>query len=118
MWKRSYEPFMQTYPKGFLIVKYEDLANRATRMSVLKTWLQFIGQPFSEERAKCAVVLSRHPQVRRVLKPNSMKKIEAYDASLVCKIWEIVRETAVPAGYSIWQNTTCDGVNTSMMPLS
>lgn len=116
MWKKSYKPFMEKYPNSFLIVKYEDLIVKETGIPVLKNWLKFMGEPFSEDKVKCAVVLSRHPQVRRVLSPNAMKKPDAYaDDALVCKIWEIVRETAAPAGYNIWRNTSCVDVDTSVI---
>ena len=110
MWRLSYEPFMQRYPQGYVLVRYEDLFNKELRIGLLAKIMDIMGYEYTGERLQCAFNLANHPKVHRpvIAAAAVVTEEEAYTRPLVCDVlWPILKNVAMANGYGAYGGMIC-----------
>lgn len=106
---------MLTYMRteNLLVIKYVDLIkNTSTRISTLRNIVAFTGFNTTEERLACAFAFidednnNNSKAIHR--RHSSFTKEEAYVMrTVVCDVWNNVRNYSTAFGYSIFNDTKC-----------
>lgn len=111
-WDNKVYPMMQRHsPHNFLVLKYENLVNKSTRMDELRRVPAFLGFPVSEDRLECAFALSESDSVHR----KSSITLESFktneDFKFQCTIWNKIKYMSGNFSYpNPWPDMNCTGV--------
>lgn len=107
MMKRDYPSLKKNLAKSdLLIIEYDNLTNKSTRLSVLKQVSDFLGDPASTEKISCAFKLADHAKVKRSVgeMEEYIGKDVAFTPKLVCTMWNLFGSYAAKFGYKPWKN--------------
>jgi len=124
MWQIHYAAMMNEWPlEDTLIVKFEDLRNKQTRIKTLEKMVHFLHlddhrprlrhehQNVTTTRLECAFLLAENPDIHRHIssKDKYVSKDEAYFEELACRMWQTFGNYATIHGYKVWNDLDCRG---------
>jgi len=111
-WDNKIYPMMKRYtPDNFLVLKYENLLDKATRMEELRRVPTFLGFPLSEERLQCAFGMSESDSIHRKSKVTYDMIIKADDTTYQCNIWRKIERISGNFSYPHpWPGLNCTGI--------
>lgn len=111
MHNRHYATIFKKLKKGnILLVRYEDLYNKTTRVETLAKVLRFLKARPPKDRMECAFILSQSKKALRSIDTNKyMTKDLAYIQNISCRMWSLFGNFAERYGYTPWRNENCSG---------
>ena len=102
--------FKKLNKANVLVIKYEDLYNKTTRVETLDKVIRFLKVRPSKDRLECAFLLSQSKKALRNVDTNKyMTKDLAYIQNVSCRMWSLFGNFAQNYGYTSWKNENCTG---------
>lgn len=102
--------FKKLSKNNILVVKYEDLYNKTTRIETLDKMIRFLKIRPPKDRLECAFLLSKSKKALRNIDTNKyMTKDLAYIQNISCRMWSLFGNFATKYGYTTWKNENCTG---------
>jgi hypothetical protein len=103
MWDSHYaHAQMMLKKEDIVLLKYENLKDKSTRIETLHSMIQFLDLPTTLEKMKCSFMLATDKRAKRTIDfKRDMDKIAAYPRDLACGMWEIFKSSATGMGYGL-----------------